>query len=220
MFPQYKESKQQGRDAERDVDVEDPAPADPIHQESAQNRTKHGRHLHRHAHDGRGPSPLLNGEDTIQHGRAHRRHHAATNPLNDPEDGQRLNAPGTSAQRRAQHEQRRGRHKCLLGAEPVPNPSGSRNPDGKTQQIAGDGPLQHVRTGVKLRPQFRQRYVQDGAVQDLHEEPEHIDAGDKVFVLNTPEGGRQFAHESPCPPPPPGWVKGSNMRIKSYTHLV
>jgi hypothetical protein len=76
----------------------------------------------------------------------------------------------------------------------VADPPRGGNPDREAQDITGDHPLEGGRVRVELLGEGWERDVDDGGVQDVHEQPEHEGGGDEVLVVNPGERGGQTAH--------------------------
>ena len=98
-----------GRDAERQVDEEDPTPGQVVGEHPAEGRPDDG---------GCGPDAgdvalhlraLGHGVDVADDRHAHRLHRAGPEPLHEPEDDERRHAPGDAAQQRAQRRTARCR---------------------------------------------------------------------------------------------------------------
>ena len=99
----------EGDGAERDVDVEDPAPADGVGDEAAEHGPEGRGDERRDHHDRRRPGPLDRREGPEQHGDPDRREHPAADALEDPEGDQLADRLRRAARHRAGDEQQRAR---------------------------------------------------------------------------------------------------------------
>lgn len=169
---QEAQGDQNGDDADRHVDEEDPRPGDVLDEVARQHRAERRGHQDRdaeRAHDG---APALRRRDLEHHGHADRRDHAAAEPLQHAEDDQLLRASGERAERRSGREQGDRSDKHPLGAEFIGHPACERDDRRQRQGIAGHGPLQRVQGGSEVFDKSRESDVHDGRVENDHEHAE------------------------------------------------
>ena len=173
--------------ADRQVDVEHPAPGQLGDEQPAEDRAERGGKRGGHGEDRRGLDPFVRREHAVQHRHPDRGEHAAGRALQDPEHDQLAEAGCQPAQRGGGGEQRdRGEH-YPLAAVPVAEPAGRRDGDRQAHQ-EGDRDAVH---GGGAHPEVtadgRQRDVDDRRVQDAHEHRGDEDGADR-YLLADPRG--------------------------------
>ena len=138
-------------DADRQVDVEDPAPRDVGDEPTADDRPERGREHGRDDQHRRRLGPLQRRERAEQHRGADRRQHAAADALQHAERDELVQAVRLPAERRREREHREREEEHLLRADPVADPARRRDPDRERQQIPEHDPLDRGRAGVRTR---------------------------------------------------------------------
>ena len=133
MLLQNEEGEEESGNTDRRIDVEDPAPAGVIDEPATQDRADRRRNRRRYDQHRRSGGALVRWEGAEEHGRADRRHHAAADTLQYPEEDQRIDAPGASAEGRAEREHGQREEEDLLRAEAIPHPARCGDPDRQTQ---------------------------------------------------------------------------------------
>ncbi len=120
--------QQQRHDADRDVDEEDPAPAEVVGDVAAQRRADGRRQHHRHAVDGERHAALLRRKGVGQDRLLARLQPAAAGALQDAADDERAQVGRQAAQERADGEQRHADHVEALAPDhrrqPAARPAG------------------------------------------------------------------------------------------------
>ena len=157
-------------DADRDVDEEDPLPAEGVDQDAAEDRTDErgdtgGRSPERHGAAAVGGRERA-GDD--RHGL--RRHQRGADTLYDAGDDEHLDAAGQAAPQRREREDREPDQVDVLGAEPVTEPTGHEQRHGVGEQVGAGHPDDGVDVGLELASDRRRRDRHDRVVDEDHEE--------------------------------------------------
>ncbi len=177
--------------ADRQVDIEDPAPRGVVDEHATEHRPdRRGDHGDAEdAHGGR--RPLGQRERSKQHRAADRGDQPGAEPLEDPEHDEQRQARCRAAEARCDHEHRQGHDEHSLGPEPIAEPAGRRNDGGEGEQVGDRDPLDVGRRHVELAGERRQCDVHDGAVDDRHEQPDDVHHHHSVLVLHAAEPTRR-----------------------------
>ena len=179
--------------ADRHIDVEVPTPAPRIGDVSTDGGPHDGGDHHadapyRHRHH-----LLAWWEGFHQDGLRDRHHRGAGGPLQQAEEHDLVERLRDAAQRRRRHEHGDRRHEVALAPEALGDPSGHRDHDAGGDQVAGDDPCDLIDAGGEASLHMRERDIDDRAVEDLEDGPEHHREGDDPFargrVLVMFEGG-------------------------------
>jgi hypothetical protein len=130
-----------GEEADRQVDEEDPAPADLVDDRTADHRAEDRGEQHRHAddtHDATQPlRPRSLGEDRLSDGHQQ----AAAKTLEHAEDDERLDRPSRPRKRGAGHEREQRANPDALHAEAFPCPGGEGDHACEREQVPRHHPL-------------------------------------------------------------------------------
>ena len=176
------------RQADGDVDVEDPAPAEVGDDEAAHHRAEGGDHHGGKAGDGHhppqpsGPGRLHQDGDEERHhdpgGGAldHAKHDQAGPCSRRPPTGP---SPTTKSTRESDPE--------ALRPQALSCPAGDRHGNRHGQEVAGHGPLGDGDRCVQVATQSGQGHVDDGAIEEGRYPAQHEDPG------QPPEGGVEAA---------------------------
>ncbi len=128
-------------DPDRDVDVEDPAPARVVDDQPAERRAEDRRQHRRDGDDAHHtPHPLGPGRGR-EHQLADRQEHAAAEPLQDPEADQLGRRGREAAEHRAGREEDEREDVDVLGAETARSPAGHGDHRGEREHVARQHPL-------------------------------------------------------------------------------
>ena len=100
---------------------------------------------------------------------AHRHHHRRADTLQHARDHQHWGIDGQTAQNRGSREDRHRDAKYLSSAESIRHPATDWNADGQAQDVAGHDGFQTQRRHLQTRRHRRNRGVDDGGVELLHE---------------------------------------------------
>ena len=162
--------EQDGREADRRVDEEDPFPADVLREHAAQ------QHAHRSAGSGDGTPhgqrlvALValgerRGEDRERRGRDHR----GAETLNRARADQEVAGCGKAAGQRCDREDGQTGHEQPATAEQVGTPAAQQQEPAERQRVGARDPLQARVGEVQIDLDRRQRDVDDRDVDDEHE---------------------------------------------------
>ena len=163
---------QDRQNAERQVDVEDPAPAQMLDEIAADQRPEHGRDAEHAADQTLIPAALARRDDVADH--RHRRDHqpAAAEPLHGAERDQLAHRAAEAAQRRADEKQHDRRLQHDLAAEQIAELAVERRHDRRREQIGRDDPRQ-MRQPAELADDRRQRRRNDRLVERGEQHDQH-----------------------------------------------
>ena len=170
------------RNADREVDVEDPAPAVAVGQPSADDGAENRRDDDAEAPEAHGLAALVRLEGFEEHRLRQRLQGAAGRALNDAEEDERSERRREAAQKRRRGEADDRQHQQPLAAEHAREPAGHRQNDGVGDQIGRQDPGRFIDRRGHRRRDMRQRDVDDGGVEHLHEGAEHHRDGDDPRV--------------------------------------
>ena len=161
-------SQKNCENANRDIDIEDPAPAITVSKPSSQDGTKHWRN-----HDAQPPethslAAILRRKDFHQNGLGERLQSASTGSLN------------------------------TLASKEVRQPSRHGKNDGVGNQIRSQRPGCFIRSCRKASSNVRQRDVDDGGVQHLHKGAGHYGNRDQPRIYFIPCSRRAALYRLTC----------------------
>ena len=180
--------------ADGEVDVEDPPPGQPVHEQPADHRAERGRQQHRHDHQPVGPDPLGRRERAEHHRHAHRHEQAAAKPLQRAERdklGQRCGEPAHRG-RGGKQPDRTEHH--APGPEAVPQPSGGGHRHRERHQVGGHHAAHGRHRHREIAAQRRQRHIDDGRIHDVHEHRRDEHRADDHLGTNDRLGGERDLH--------------------------
>ena len=173
--------------AERQVDVEDPAPREVVDEEAAEQRADHGRDAEDSAEEALVLAPLARRDDVADDG--HRRHDqaAAADPLEGAERDQLAHVLREPAQRRADQEDDDRRLQDDPAAVQVAELPVHRPDDGRGEQVRGDDPGQML-DPAEIADDRRQRGRDDRLVERGQQQDQHQRAEDQPRRAGRPAG--------------------------------
>ena len=169
----------QRKDAQRQVDVEDPAPGEVFDEEAAEQRPDHGRDAEDSAEEALVLAALTRRDDVADDG--HRRHDqpAATDPLQGAECDQLAHVLREPAEGRADEED----HDRRLEDDPAPvevaELAVERPDDGRGEQVRGHDPREML-DPAEVADDRRQRRRHDRLVERREQQDEHQRAEDQT----------------------------------------
>ena len=164
------EGEHDGQHADRDVDEEDPLPAEVGDQIAAQGGAgDRGDTGHRTPHAER-DAPLVGREDHRDRGQRLRREQRAADTLDDPEHDELLGRAGQAARGRRDGEDHQPEHEQPLGPEEVTEPAGGDQEDRVDQHVRVDDPEDLVERRVEARAHVGYRDIDDRRIEQDHEE--------------------------------------------------
>ena len=160
------------QDAERDVDVEAPAPGGVVGEEAAEQRPGDGGQSEGGA-DQAHVAAALPGRYDIGHDRLDADHEAAAaDALDGAEDDQFVHRARPARQRRADDEDENGEDEDRLAAEEVTELAVEGQTDGRGQQVGRHRPGHLVQT-VQFADDLRQGGGDDGLVERREQQRQH-----------------------------------------------
>ena len=163
--------------ADRQIDIEDPAPVVIIREVAAQRRPDDRREQGGDAEHRHGRSLLLPREGIQQDALAAGLQSAAGQPLQHAEQDQLIQAGRHAAQTRAERENADRQHKVVAATEAGGKPAADRQDGGVGRQVTGDHPLAVDDGRRQAAGDIPQRDVGDRRVQHFHEGGHHHDRG-------------------------------------------
>ena len=171
-----------GDHADRQVDVEHPAPVVVVGQPAAQHRAADrpedradAAHRHRLAMP-------LERVDLQQHRLRQRHQPGAANPLQPAIEHELGQAGGAAAQSRGHGEARDREHEHDLDAEAAGEPAGQRHHDRRGDDVGGQHPGDLILRGRQAAADVRQRHVGDRGVEPLHDVGQHDRDGQRPAI--------------------------------------
>ena len=170
------------RDPDRNVDVEDPSPAVVVGQPAAQHRSENRRDDDPEPPEAHRLAAILGREGFEQHRLRQRLHRAAGRALQTAEHDQHRQVRREAAQKRRDGESGDREHDEALAPEPAGEPAGHRQDDRVGDQVRRQRPRRLVDRGRETPGDVRQRHVDHGGVEHLHEGREHHRDGDDPGV--------------------------------------
>ncbi len=183
---------QAAEQADRQVDQEDPVPGGVLHQPAAQRRSRQRAEQAGNGDEAEHPHQVLARVDAQDHQPSHRHHQRAADALYDARPDQQFEARRQRAKQRAEAEQQYRAEEHPARAETVGDPPRGRYQQGHREQVGDHHRLHAQRVFVQRTGHARQRGVEDGAVEGLHEEGD----GDQPGQLAGDTGGEleRLAH--------------------------
>ena len=172
----------EGKDADGDIDEEDPAPGVVVGDEAAEGGSDGGCEDGDEAVEGKGLAAFLGFKGVGHDGLGHWLHSAAAESLHataDEQDGQR---GGRSAEEAGDSEDDNAEQEEVFAAHDGGDPAAEWEDDGVGHQIAGEDPGALVGGGTEGARDVGQGDVGDGSVEHLHEGGEGDGHGDEPGV--------------------------------------
>ena len=213
--------QEEADDADRQVDVEDPAPRPLVGQIAADGRPQdraedEADSPHRHRH----PS-LMEGEDLPENGLRERDDRPAAEALEDPRGDQRGQVGRGPGDERADREQGATDQEEPLAPEHADEPSRGRDDHGIGGEVRGDHPRDLVEPRRQRSLKMRQHDVGHARVQDLHEGHHHDREGDGPLPAGGDRrrigcGGRHAGEAGVSAPP---GIQGNTSRGSQVTMI-
>ena len=175
--------QEQRQNADRQIDVEDPAPGVVVRDPAAQRRAD-GRRQHRgDAVKREGHAAFLRRESIGQNGLRHRLQSAAARALHHAEENQHRRGSGAdAAKQRTDREQEDAEHEEALAAEQAGEPSADGKNDGVRHQVGSQHPGAFVVAGAEVAGNVRQRDVGDAGIEHFHERRHGHHHGDQPGI--------------------------------------
>ena len=166
--------EQRGRDADRDVDEEDPRPAEIARQNTPEEDAGRGTAAGRSPVDAERKVALTPfRECRHEQGQRCRRKQRTGEPLQSAEADQRRLRPGDPAEQRAGREEQQPRDEEAAPTEQVGKPASEQQCAAEEDRVGGHHPLQALVRKIEIGLDRRQRDVHDRHVEDHHELRRH-----------------------------------------------
>ncbi|PAV70526.1 hypothetical protein WR25_16387 [Diploscapter pachys] len=196
-FGQKRGQAGKGERADRQIDVEDPAPRQIVGQPPAQRRADDRPQDRAHPPYRHGRAVAFGRVDIEQDRLAHRHQRRAEHALQQAEADQLAQAVGDAAQAgdggeaddRPQHQP--------LAPEPPGQPAGQRGHDRGGDDVGGEHPGDLLARGGDAALDMRQRDVGDRAVERVHHRRRHHRSGDEAPRYRVRIGAGHRAAASP-----------------------
>lgn len=160
--------KDDGCEAQRDIDKEDPVPAGVAGDKAAQRRADNGGHQRRpgEGSDGFDQQVFRRGSQYRQ--ATDRDHQRASDPLQDTHGDKSMHLGGEAAEDRGKGKDRQGEGKNSAGAEAIGDPTAGRDQYREGDQIGADADIQLDRGDAKIFRHIGQRGGDHRPVEKLH----------------------------------------------------
>ena len=178
-------------DPDRDVDVEDPVPADVLGQEAADERAGHERDAEHGPEQALVLAALLRGEQVADDRERDREQRTGADALDASEQDQHRHVLAEARQGGADQEDHDADHVDRLAAVEVRQLAPERDADRAGEQVDRDGP-DVVVVARQLGHDGRQRRTDDGLVERAEEQAEHDREEDLHLRAMTQAEGRVF----------------------------
>ncbi len=160
-----------GRDADRQVDEEDPVPVDGLGQHAARQQADRAAGRGDERVDAEGLRLLLRLlEHRHDHPQDHRRGEGTADALDEPRADQDLLALGEAAHERGGEEDRHPHHEDVLAPQEVTEPPGEKQKPAEGDQVAVDDPREAGLAEAEILLDRGQRDVHHRHVEHDHEE--------------------------------------------------
>ena len=173
---------EQREDANRKIEVEDPAPGVVVGDPAAEGGAEDGREDDAEAEGGHGGA-VPTGREGLQQNRLGQRLQAsAGEPLQHAEEDQPLQRGGHTAEQRGEGKPSHARHQHAAAPEAVRQPSRHGKNDGVGNQVRSDDPGALFHRSAHVPRDVRNGDVDHRGVENLHERRQHDRAGDDPRV--------------------------------------
>ena len=187
---QRRDDQAQRGGADRQVDVEDPAPRQVVGEDAAEQRSRDAGHDEDHLDVALVAAALARRDDIAddRHGQGHEA--SGARALQRAEGDELAEAAGRAAQRRAGEEDEDRRDEQRLAAEEVAGSTPQRHRDRRAEQVGGDDPRQLV-DAAEVADDRGQRGGDDGLVEggEEHREQQAREGHDELAAA---QGGRRL----------------------------
>ena len=174
----------QGENADREVQVKNPAPAVIVGNPSAERGAENRRQQDADTEGRHGMTVTLFGEGFQKDGLSKWLQAAARQALQDAEDDQLRERGGQTAAERGQRETSDAGEQEALASNAIREPSGDWQHDGVRNQVGSDNPGAFLIRGRQAAADMRDRDVYDGGIEHLHEGRQHHRNRDDPWVYN------------------------------------
>ena len=162
----------------RKIQIEDPAPGVAVRDPPAQGRAKNGREQDANAVGSHGVSVLFSRERLQKNGLRERLEPSARQPLQHTEDDEAGESGCETAQQGCYGEAANADQQQLLAPQVPGQPARHGQNNGVHDQVGRDHPGAFFNRRRQIASNVRNRDVDDGCVQQLHERRHHHGDGD------------------------------------------
>ena len=169
--------------ADRHVDEENPAPARLVGDVAAERRPQHRRDDGGDGRDAESRAALGRREGVEDDRLLIGLHPAAKEALRQTEDDELRQTAGYAAQKRAHREHADADQEIALAAQEIAEPAGDGEHDAVGDEIGGQRPCRFVRARRETAGDMRQRHIDDGGVENLHEGRERDGDRDQPGII-------------------------------------
>ena len=186
------ERQEHAKNADRDVDPENPAPVEIGGDEAAERRPGDRTDQRRHGEIGHRADEIALGHAAQQHEPPDRHHHRPAEALEHARRYESRKRSRGAAQDRAESENddRAAEHRAR--AEAVGDPAGGGDEHGERQQVGGQRELKDDRVLAQVERDRRQRRRDHGPVHVLHEQGGRDDEGGENSGAHQRFSGRRL----------------------------
>ena len=164
------QGRQESRDAQRQVDQEDPVPGQIRGQGPAHERCQHRRQEPGPHEEGCGPQQFRLGRPAEHHEGAHGDHHGPAGALQDAAQGQHGQVLAQRAEQGRHGEDGNGQAEDAACAEPFGEPAAERDAHGHRHQVGRHGDVHAGGRHPEVTGDAGNGGGQHRAVQEFHEE--------------------------------------------------
>ena len=171
-----------GREADGDVDVENPAPTVAVGEPAAEDGAEKRRDHDAESPEAHGFAAVLWREGFEEDGLRNWLEAAAARALNDATDDQERKRGSESTREGSDGEAGDREHEHAFAAEVIGEPAGERKNDGVGDEVGGERPGGFVNGGGEAAGDVREGDVDDGGVENFHEGGKHHGDGDEPRI--------------------------------------
>ena len=171
-------------DPDRDVDEEDPLPAEALGDDAADQRPDRDGAADRRAPDAERRRPVFAVELLADQGQRGGEHPGAADPLQAAGEVEQGRVLGDAAEERGEGEDPEADREDAPAPEPVAERAGGEQEGGEGQRVGVDDPLQAGEAGVEFALDVRQGDVDDGDVEQQHERRDRDEDEGPPFALH------------------------------------
>jgi hypothetical protein len=168
----------QRKDADGDIQEEEPAPACVVHDPAADGGAERGGEDDGHSVDGEGHAALFGREGVGEDGLLAGLEAAPGCSLDDTEEDEHSQRRREAAEQRGEGEEEDAAHVEALAAEAIGHPAADGEDDGVGYKVAGEDPGGFVTAGGEGSGDMAHSDIDDGGVERLHEGGEGDSDGD------------------------------------------
>jgi hypothetical protein len=162
-------NQRRGGDADRQIDVERPAPREVVRDPTAEHGSERGAHDDAHREDALGRSLLVQRIRVTQNRLRRRDQTSAAQTLHDAPEDEASEARCDAAHERGAREDDGRREEVLAASEAGCEPRGDRDDDYVRDDVPRDDPSAFVDRHAEASLNIRQRDIDDGGVDHFEQ---------------------------------------------------